>query len=209
MANDGTGSRPSPKTRIARQYFLYGDETGQRIIDPQTLAKKVGLHPGTIWANLKTWVAEHEKLLIANNNSELGVVLSDEDIEKYKNDTNFLKIQCDDVRKSIETVETMVTKVENFLKNTTFEAKDAETFLAMAEKFFTGVHTKTKLRTHWAALHRQWVTMSGIEGKMDIALTAEKARAVGRIKLDLKTEGAKREADGEGLRQAGGGLFNV
>lgn len=207
MAN--VGGALSAKTRTARQYFLYGDETGRRILEPQELAKKVGVAQSTIWLHIKNWVKEYEEMLIRSNQSDVGMVLSDEDIEKYKNDTNFLKIQCDDVRKSIETVETMVTKVENFLKNTTFEAKDAETFLAMAEKFFTGVHTKSKLRTHWAALHRQWVTMSGIEGKMDIALTAEKARAVGRIKLDLKTEGAKREADGEGLRQAGGGLFNV
>lgn len=200
----------SVKVQAARQLFLYGDTTGKRILEPIELAERVGCSAASVWSYVKEWSKEFEDLLIQANGFELGTVLSDEDVKVFKETVQFSLKQKKNLEFSLENTENFEISLLSIIKNKEVTPETEEKFLDMVEKLCSVVHTKAKLQQQWIAMNSQWVKLSGIEGKMDIAHTAEKERAKGRVKMDLKKEEA---GDNPAPRLAkgktAGGLFEV
>lgn len=199
----------SVKVQAARQLFLYGDADGKRVLEPTVLAERVGCHPSSVWSYVKDWSREYENMLIQANNFELGTVLSDDDVKKFKSDLLWLTKQTSEVKSEVDLTEKVEERLYKLLAEKDFSPEAESRFGDLLEKFFTAVHTKSKLRTQWIAMEREWIKLSGIEGKMEIVQNAEKARAVGRVKIDLKRE--ENENGESGLKVAvkkpAGGLF--
>jgi len=198
----------SVKVQAARQLFLYGDADGKRVLEPTVLAERVGCHPSSVWSYVKDWSREYENMLIQANNFELGTVLSDDDVTKFRQDLVFTSSQTNELKSEINLVEKVEERLYKLLAEKDFTPEAESRFGDLLEKFFSAVHTKSKLRSQWIAMEKEWIKMSGIESKMEIVHNAEKARAVGRVKIDLKRE--ENENGEPGLKVAkkpAGGLF--
>ena len=197
----------SAKVQAARQLFLYGGPDGKRVLEPPVLAKRVGCHVSSIWSYIKDWSREFETLLIQTSDFELGTVLSDEDVEKFRSDVNWARKVTDELRKEHDLVETLEENLFRFIENGDFSEETEHRLVTLAEKFFSAVHTKSKLRSQWIAMEKEWVRMSGIEGKMEIVQNAEKARAIGRVKIDLKREETEQTPGLKVAKKPVGGIF--
>lgn len=207
----------APKLEAARQLFLYGDKDGVRVLEALEIAKRVGCHPSSVWRHIKDWTAEFESMLIRGNDfsqlqaraneNELNRELRNEDVEKFKSDLLWVTKQTESLRKEVDNTEKIEEICYSWLKNSDISEKGEDAFLAMAEKFFSAVHTKSKLRSQWIAMEKEWVRMSGIEGKMEIVQNAEKARAIGRVKIDLKREETEQTPGLKVAKKPVGGIF--
>ena len=197
MGEWAVGGTPESRTEKARHIFLHGTIDGRKLNVPD-LAKETGLSETTVRRYIPGWVEEHEKLVITANHPDLLTCLSSKIIEQFHRDTDFLRSQITDIQREIKNCDILAEKFERLIFTDTKNQK-------LADRFFKAVHTKAKLRAQLIPLEKQWMHMSGLEGKLSAMTTVETERAKEKVRLERESD-APRPAKG---KTVAGGLWEL
>lgn len=199
------GNAPSQRVIAARQYFLFGDESGNRIIDPKQLADKVGCHFTSILRHIPSWSEEYEQMLIGRNGCEWKIALTEQTLTRYKNGVALLERQADQIEAELEAYGESVTFLRELLRKFDFQKGDAKEALSAIQTFLQTVGSEKFLREHWMKVHKFWIETSGMQSRISVAEIFEKEVAKDTARRKGKGTG---EATKEKPVTAGGGFFD-
>lgn len=186
---------------IARQIFLYGNGDGKNVSSAEKLAELSGLHVKTIYKHLPGWVREREEIVSKADTSALGISLSSETIAANKRFNKVLEDQTNQLAWELDKLSDIAADLREWAR----ETSDEERAMKLLETYLRTVGAKSTVRSQFLAYQKSWANALGVEGMKDVSLTAAKALATGKAKIDLKkmeNEGAPKP-----VGPSAGGVF--
>lgn len=183
------------ETKQARQLFLYGDGDGVRVINAEELAKRSGVHVGTIYRNLPQWEKEWEEILTGKNERTLAIALSAEQLQLHKSCIKTLEDQIRQCSWELEQFDEITSRLESICENFSLNTENGDAALRLLENYLASRGAKDALRKTFMAMHKHYTDLTGVRDLLDVQATAAKELEKGRVRIRLKQEAAEQPRD--------------
>lgn len=193
----------------ARQACLYGEGDGRPVMSVKRLMELGQASEKTILKHLPSWQAEREELAANSSGQSLALGLSAKELDLHKSDMQILRKELQQIKWELDNLDDSVEKLEALTEKLCDAANGDPEVVAQAtsifSKYLNASLNKQNLRKQFLALQKQWTSLSGVEGLMDVALVREREMEKGRVKIALKKEGLEPEPRNVGPTM--GGVF--
>lgn len=187
MATVGKKKGCKPGIALARQAFLYGDETGRPVTSTARLCEIAGgMHENSIARHMQGWIVEREEMVASASKGSLALHLSKETLDAHNSDMIHLRDQLQQIKWEIDHLDDSIEKLANICENFSLNGDNADAALRIFENYLRASHNKSSLRKQFLATQKQWTDLAGIVALSDIQVTAAKEVAKGRAKLEVR-----------------------
>lgn len=183
------------ETREARRLFLYGDGDGKRVLNPDELAKRSGVHVTTIYRNLPLWEKAYEEMLSGNGQRNLAIALSAEQLQLHKSCIKTLEDQIRQCSWELEQFDEITSRLEAICENFSLNTENGDAALRLLENYLSSRGAKDSLRKTFMAMHKHYTDLTGVRDLLDVQATAAKELEKGRVRIRLKQEAAEQPRD--------------
>ena len=167
-------------TAMARQFFLYGDGDGKRIVDTTELCKITGTSRPTLSKYLPAWEKEAEEML--RSTTKLGspniLSLPQETLEKHKEDVDFIRLRLEKTKSELTQLPSIIAELKEFV----WSLDDKDAAIQLFDRYLRLSMNEKSLTKHFVDLKRLWDEKVGLDSLKAIQEATGKAVSIAASK---------------------------